>query len=60
MKITRQRLKALLKSLQKNGLAILLITHDFGVVSEICERVSVMEKGVIVEEGSTDEIFQNP
>ena len=57
---TQAQILDLLKSLQKNGLAILLITHDFGVVSEICERVSVMEKGVIVEEGSTDEIFQNP
>ena len=57
---TQAQILDLLKSLQKNGLAILLITHDFGVVSEICERVSVMEKGVIVEEGLTDEIFQNP
>ena len=57
---TQAQILDLLKSLQKNGLAILLITHDFGVVSEICERVSVMEKGVIVEAGSTDEIFQNP
>ena len=50
----------LLKSLQQKGLAILLITHDFGVVSEICEKVSVMEKGVIVEEGTTDAVFQSP
>ena len=57
---TQAQILDLLKSLQKDGLAILLITHDFGVVSEICHRISVMEKGVIVEEGLTDAIFNSP
>lgn len=57
---TQAQILDLLKSLQQEGLAILLITHDFGVVSEICEKVSVMEQGAIVEEGMTDEIFNHP
>ena len=40
--------------------AILLITHDLGVVAEICERVVVMYSGQVVEEGSTREILKDP
>lgn len=44
---------------QKN-IGILLITHDFGVVAKIANRVLVIDNGKIVEEGSTVEIFNNP
>lgn len=57
---TQAQILDLLKSLQQEGLAILLITHDFGVVSEVCQRVSVMDKGKIIEEGQTDAIFGCP
>jgi oligopeptide/dipeptide ABC transporter ATP-binding protein len=51
----------LLASLQERlGLAILLITHDLGVVAEFCERVIVMYTGRIVEEASVDDLFANP
>jgi oligopeptide/dipeptide ABC transporter ATP-binding protein len=51
----------LLAALQKRlGLAILLITHDLGVVAEFCERVIVMYTGRIVEEGPVRELFANP
>ncbi|MFD1849825.1 ABC transporter ATP-binding protein [Oceanobacillus bengalensis] len=40
--------------------AILLITHDLGVVAEICERVVVMYSGQVVEEGTTREILKDP
>lgn len=40
--------------------AVLLITHDLGVVAETCERVIVMYAGQIVEEASVNEIFRNP
>ena len=40
--------------------AVLLITHDLGVVAEICERVIVMYAGQIVEEAPVNEIFNNP
>lgn len=51
----------LLKDIQEQfGTAILLITHDFGVVSSICDRVVVMQHGKVVETGKTKEIFKNP
>ncbi|MCT7376575.1 dipeptide/oligopeptide/nickel ABC transporter permease/ATP-binding protein [Chelativorans salis] len=42
------------------GAALLFITHDFGVVSEICDRVAVMYAGRIVETGPTDEVLNAP
>jgi oligopeptide/dipeptide ABC transporter ATP-binding protein len=51
----------LLKALQKEmGLAILLITHDLGMVAEMCETVAVMYAGRIIETGPTAEIFARP
>ena len=51
----------LLNSLKKTeGLSILLITHNFGVVSEIADRVYVMQNGKIVESGNTNEILYFP
>src|SRR5436305_9663814 len=51
----------LLASLQKRlGLALLLITHDLGVVAEFCERVIVMYTGRIVEEAPVLDLFANP
>ncbi|MFB4475906.1 ABC transporter ATP-binding protein, partial [Oceanobacillus caeni] len=51
----------LMKELQeKTGTAILLITHDLGVVANAAHRVAVMYGGKIVETGDVDEIFYNP
>jgi peptide/nickel transport system ATP-binding protein len=51
----------LLTELQKKlGLSVILITHDFGIIAQTCQRVSVMYAGIIVEEASTSEIFRNP
>jgi oligopeptide/dipeptide ABC transporter ATP-binding protein len=51
----------LLKALQKDlGLAILLITHDLGMVAEMCETIAVMYAGRIVETGRTADVFKNP
>jgi oligopeptide/dipeptide ABC transporter ATP-binding protein len=51
----------LLKSLQKEmNLAILLITHDLGMVAEMCETIAVMYAGRIVEMGATAEVFARP
>jgi len=44
----------------KHNTSILLITHDLGVVAEVCEYVIVMYAGHIVEEGSVYDIFENP
>ncbi|MDP1621831.1 MAG: ABC transporter ATP-binding protein [Bacteroidales bacterium] len=51
----------LMKKLQESRkMSILFITHDLGVVAGFADRVLVMNKGKIVEEGTTGEIFQNP
>jgi oligopeptide/dipeptide ABC transporter ATP-binding protein len=51
----------LMKKLQADlGMAIVLITHDLGVVAEVAERVAVMYAGRIVEEAATDELFADP
>ncbi len=51
----------LLADLQKEmGMAMLLITHDLGIVRRMSERVYVMKSGEIVEEGQMDEVFTNP
>lgn len=51
----------LLKDLQKRmGMAMLFITHDFGVVAKMCDRVVVMYAGQIVEEGPVRDIFKRP
>lgn len=51
----------LLKSLQKKyGIGILFITHDLGVIKEIADRVIVLYKGKVVEEGNIEDVFYNP
>jgi peptide/nickel transport system ATP-binding protein len=51
----------LLASLQARlGLAIILITHDLGVIARMCDRVAVMYGGRIVEEGTTAALFERP
>ena len=51
----------LLKKLQKEyGMAIIIITHDLGVVAQICDEVDIMYAGRIVERGTVDDIFYNP
>ncbi|MBY0428426.1 MAG: ATP-binding cassette domain-containing protein, partial [Alphaproteobacteria bacterium] len=51
----------LLKELQKKlGMAILLITHDLGIVRHMAQRVCVMQHGVLVEQGNAVELFANP
>jgi peptide/nickel transport system permease protein len=52
---------ALLDDLRRaRGLAILFITHDFGVVGQLCDRIAVMYGGRIVEAGPTDEVLAGP
>ncbi len=51
----------LMKSLQEElGMAIIMITHDLGVVAQMCDEVVVMYAGSICEQGTADEIFYNP
>ena len=55
------RVLNLLRDLRaKLGLSIILIAHDLAVVKNVCDRVSVMERGAFVDSGETDEVFGNP
>ncbi|MFB6468369.1 ABC transporter ATP-binding protein [Cytobacillus sp. Hz8] len=52
---------SLMKELnEKLGTAIIMITHDLGVVAELCQRVIVMYAGKVVEEANVHDIFKNP
>lgn len=58
--IQAQILDLILELNEKMGMAVLFITHDLGVVSEICTSVKVMYLGQIVEETKTENLFQRP
>lgn len=58
---TTQATLQLLKKINKElGLTIVMITHEMDVVKQICNRVVVMNKGVVVEEGDVLEVFRDP
>ena len=50
----------LFKKLKKNGMTIMLISHDLAVLSEVAEKIGIMYGGKMVEFGSSSEIFENP
>lgn len=55
------RILELLHNLRRErGLALLLITHDFGVVAQVCDRVAVMKNGEVVEQGDTQAVLRDP
>lgn len=58
--VQRQVLDLMLKSVTERGTGLLFITHDLGVVANMCERVLVMKDGRLVEQGATDQVFQEP
>lgn len=58
--IQAQILDLMMDLRDKLGTAILIITHDMGVVADIADKVAIMYAGVIVEQGSVQEIFYNP
>ncbi|MDX3809773.1 ABC transporter ATP-binding protein [Bosea thiooxidans] len=58
---TQAQILKLIKEMQeRRGTGVLFITHDFGVVSEIADRVVVMEKGRVVEQGPTAQVLRSP
>ncbi|WP_024367972.1 dipeptide ABC transporter ATP-binding protein [Arthrobacter sp. TB 26] len=58
--VQRQVLDLILESVQLRGTGLLFITHDLSVVANVCDRVLVMNRGIVVEEGSTEEVFTRP
>ncbi len=57
--IQAQILELMIELKQKLGMAIIMITHDLGVVASMCDRIAVMYAGKVVESGTTDDIFYN-
>ncbi|CAN5889082.1 ABC transporter ATP-binding protein [soil metagenome] len=58
--IQAQILELLAELRQRLGMAVILITHDLGVVAEVCDRVVVMYAGQVVEHGTVEQIFRDP
>ncbi|MEG0853729.1 MAG: ABC transporter ATP-binding protein [Angelakisella sp.] len=58
--IQAQILELMVELKKKIGMSIIMITHDLGVVSNMCDKIAVMYAGKIVEYGTTDDIFYNP
>lgn len=58
---TQAQILHLIHDLQRRkGTAVLFITHDFGVVAEIADRVAVMQRGVLVESGTAEQVLEHP
>ncbi|MDH4189195.1 MAG: ABC transporter ATP-binding protein [Betaproteobacteria bacterium] len=58
---TQAQILALLSQLQaRHGMALLFVTHDFGVVAQIADRVALLAQGEIVEQGSKDRLLREP
>lgn len=58
---TQAQILALIKRIQSGmGMGVMFITHDFGVVADIADRVAVMEKGLLVEQGPAEQVLNRP
>ncbi|PVE14430.1 glutamine ABC transporter ATP-binding protein [Clostridium perfringens] len=49
-----------MKSLAKDGMTMVVVTHEMGFAKEVGDRILFMDEGIIIEEGTPEEIFQNP
>jgi len=58
--VQAQILDLLRKITEESDAGVIIITHDLGVVASLCDRISIMYGGNIMEEGTTDEIFYDP
>jgi peptide/nickel transport system ATP-binding protein len=58
---TQAQILKLIRDLQqRRGMAVMFITHDFGVVAEIADNVAVLERGIVVEQGTAEAVLQRP
>jgi peptide/nickel transport system ATP-binding protein/oligopeptide transport system ATP-binding protein len=58
--VQAQILDLLVELCERRGTAVVLITHDLGVVAEVADRVVVMDKGQVVESGTVLDVFDAP
>ena len=58
--LTQAQIINLFKKLKKDGMTLMLISHDLSVLSEVAEKIGIMYGGKMVEFGSSSEIFENP
>lgn len=58
--VQRSILELLCELKESTGLSMIFISHDLGVISEICDEVAVMYRGDLVEEGAVSEVFKHP
>ncbi|MCR5110577.1 MAG: ABC transporter ATP-binding protein [Ruminococcus sp.] len=49
-----------LEKLKKKGTSMIVVTHDFGVAAKLCDKISVMKSGKIIEQGETKKVFASP
>ncbi len=58
---TQAQILALIREVQREqGIGVIFVTHDFGVVAEVADRIAVMQHGRIVEQGTSDEVLSRP
>ena len=58
--VQRAILDLLKRLIKERGMSLIFISHDLGVIAQICDRVAVMYKGQIIENGSTAQVLQSP
>ena len=58
--ITEGEVLSVMKQLAKDGMTMVVVTHEMGFAREVADRVLFMDEGVILEEGTPEEIFSNP
>lgn len=51
---------AVIRQLTETGMTMLIVTHEMGFAREVCDRVFFMDQGYIMEQGTPEEIFNNP
>ena len=58
--VQEQVLKLLDEVRERFDLAMLFITHDLRVAAQVCDRIMVMQQGIVVEQGETTRVYQHP
>ncbi|MBQ1251430.1 MAG: ATP-binding cassette domain-containing protein, partial [Firmicutes bacterium] len=59
-KTTHSILELIREINQKTGITVIIITHQMSVIEEVCDRVAILDNGVVVEEGGVGMVFSNP